>query len=144
MGPRRTKASFQEHVRQVSERPAFATECGVRRECPLHFTREFDAMQDSVFDIFHDFLEGVCQWDISLALRTFIKYDNLFTVQDFNDRLVSFNYGIMDKKNKPTPNFTNDSLRGKKLKQNGCQVWCLIRIFGFLVPEPAALKTLMR
>jgi len=135
MGEMRTKAMFTEHVRQVSERPAFATECGVRRECPLHFTKEFDGMQDSVFDIFHDILEGCGQWDVSLALRTFIKYQKLFSVKDFNERIHAFNYGIMDIKNKPTPNFTDDSLRGKKLKQNGCQAWCLIRVFGFLVPE---------
>ena len=79
MGQRRTKALYVEQVRQVSQRADYATERGVRRECPLHFSRELNAMQDSVYDIFHDLLEGVCQWDVSLALRSFIKYD-IFTL----------------------------------------------------------------
>lgn len=137
MGTRRTKAMFEDHARQVCGNPALSTEYGIQRGCPLHIAKDFSACQDAVFDIFHDLLEGVAQWDMFLALRCFIKVDHLLTPEELNERISAFNYGVMDIKNKPSANFTNDSFKAKnkKLKQNGCQAWCLARMFGFLFPE---------
>ncbi|KAK3920771.1 Sec-independent protein translocase protein TatC [Frankliniella fusca] len=132
---RKTRAMLDEHVRLVEESLNLSTEFGVRKNCVLHLSRGFDATQDVIFDIFHDLLEGCCHWVVSLALHSFINVGKYFTLRDFRGRVEAFNYGVIDIKNKPSVNFTNDSLKGHKLKQTGCQMWCLIRIFGFLVPE---------
>ncbi|KAJ1519216.1 hypothetical protein ONE63_011178 [Megalurothrips usitatus] len=129
---RRTKETFEAHAAQATI-PGNSTLTGVKKGCPLHLSTAFDATKDAVFDIFHDLLEGVAHWVVSLALRSFILKDKYFTLSDFNGRISAFNYGVPDIKNKPSANFSEDSLKGSKLKQTGSQMWCLIRVFGFLV-----------
>ncbi|KAK3911240.1 Zinc finger protein 605 [Frankliniella fusca] len=129
---RRTKETFEAHAAQARI-PGNSTLTGVKKGCPLHLSTAFDATKDAVFDIFHDLLEGVAHWVVSLALRSFILKDKYFTLSDFNGRISAFNYGVPDIKNKPSANFTDESLKGSKLKQTGSQMWCLIRVFGFLV-----------
>ncbi|KAE8737700.1 hypothetical protein FOCC_FOCC016833 [Frankliniella occidentalis] len=131
---RRTKETFEAHAAQAGI-PGNSTLTGVKKGCPLHLSEAFDATKDAVFDIFHDLLEGVAHWVVSLALRSFILKNKYFNVTQFNGRIESFNYGAADIKNKPSRTFTDQSLKGSKLKQTGSQMWCLIRIFGFLVPE---------
>lgn len=136
---KRTKAMYEEHVRRVSQNYNFSTECGVKgTDCALHASSGFDATQDAVFDIFHDFLEGLCHWVTSLTLRSFILVSKYFDLEDFNGRVAAFNYGVPDIRNKPSANFSEDSLKGSKLKQKGSQMWCLIRVFGFLVSDVPA------
>ncbi|KAK3924430.1 Zinc finger protein 322 [Frankliniella fusca] len=135
VGERRTKAMLEDHVRMVRERRSQEKECGVRKSCSLHLSRGFDATCDIIFDCFHDLLEGVCHWVISLSLRSFINASEYFSLKQFNGRIAAFNYGVNDFKNKPSVNFTVDSLNGSKLKQTGSQMWCLTRIFGFLVAD---------
>lgn len=135
VGARRTRQMFDQHVEMVQQRRSASRECGVKQGCPLHDARYFDATQDSILDIFHDILEGVCHWVLSLTLRSFIDDSNYFTLDDFNGRISAFNYGVHDVKNKPSANFSPDSLKGKKLKQTGSQMWCLTRVFGFLVAD---------
>ncbi|KAK3924210.1 Zinc finger protein 585B [Frankliniella fusca] len=135
VGERRTKAMLEDHVRMVRERRSREKECGVRKSCSLHLSRGFDATCDIIFDCFHDLLEGVCHWVISLSLRSFINASEYFSLKQFNGRIAAFNYGVNDFKNTPSVNFTVNSLNGSKLKQTGSQMWCLTRIFGFLVAD---------
>ncbi|PIK56889.1 putative zinc finger CCHC domain-containing protein 3-like [Apostichopus japonicus] len=43
----------------------------------------------------HDFLEGVIPFEIKLIVNAFIE-QGLFTIEEFNNRLSSFNYGYAD------------------------------------------------
>ncbi|XP_026289866.2 uncharacterized protein LOC113214642 [Frankliniella occidentalis] len=138
VGERRTKAMLDEQVRLMNQRRSRQTEFGVRKSCPLHLSRGFDGTRDVIFDCFHDLLEGVCHWVVSLCLRSFISVDNNISLKDLNDRIPAFNYGVNEIKNKASANFSDDSLKGSKLKQTGCQMWCLTRMLGFLVPEVPA------
>ena len=138
MGIKRTRAMFEEHVQLVKQNKRFSSQCGVRTSCPLHLSRFFDATQDAPFDLLHDLLEGVCHWVISLPLRSFINVSKYFSLEDFNGRVTAFNLGIPDAKNRPSANFSDDSLKGSKLKQKGSQMWCLTRMFGFLVADVPA------
>lgn len=138
MGELRTTDSFAAHVEQVKARPAFATECGVKRASPLSKLKYFSVTEDAPFDIFHDMCEGVNHLVIILALYQFIVVEKLFTVSQFNARAQAFNYGIPDRKNRPSINITEEKLKNKKLRklnQSGIQMWCLTRAFGFFVPE---------
>ena len=135
MGEPRTRASFEADVQRVKQGVIIPTECGIRRDCPLHKAKFFSAPDDSPFDIFHDLLEGLCHVVILLALRYYVNTKKYFTLDTFNERLTSFNFGIPDRCNKPSANFTKKRLKGSHFLQKGSQTWCLIRVFGFLVPE---------
>ncbi|KAK3910081.1 Zinc finger and SCAN domain-containing protein 32 [Frankliniella fusca] len=135
IGARRTKAMFEEQLEEVRQDPRKSKEYGVKRECPLDVLKTFSSTTDSILDIFHVLLEGATQWILVLTLRSFISR-KLVTVDEINGRLHSFNYGVTDIKNKPSSNLSLKTLMSyTKLKQTGSQVWCFLRIFGFLVPN---------
>lgn len=54
----------------------------------------------------HDSLEGVCNYDLTEILTSFIlnfKYFSLELLELLNQRLIDFDYGPHDVQNKPQP-----------------------------------------
>ncbi|KAK3928226.1 Uronate isomerase [Frankliniella fusca] len=137
VGALRTPEEHKRHLDQVKATPAFSTQCGVKKSCPLDQAPFFDCTSSNVFDAFHDVLEGVAPLDVKLVLRHFVCVQRLFSVKDLNNRIASFAYGIPDAKKKPSPNLTREMLlqSGGKLKQTGSQMWCLIRSLPFLIGD---------
>lgn len=133
----RTRELHNYHLEQVSRRKKYSTECGVRRSCPLDEVPYFHCLESSIFDSFHDYLEGVCPLVVKLVLRHYICKKKLFSWSDLNVRIESFDYGFPDSKNKPSPNFTIDMLTAAngKLKQTGSQMWCLMRALPFILGD---------
>ena len=87
----------------------------------------FDICQCFPQDIIHVLLEGVIPYETKLLLRVLIDEKRLFTINDFSQRLASFDYGYMESKNKPSP-LTRESVNGcdAKLKQSGkCAIYVL-------------------
>lgn len=86
----------------------------------------------------HDILEGCLQYDLKVVLHQLIVVDKLVSLEELNNRVQSFAYGV-DSKNKPQP-ISVDRLQGtqKKLGMNASQAWCFARYFclfvGDLVP----------
>lgn len=71
-------------------------------------------------DVMHDILEGAQQYEVKLMLRSFLRIECYFTLDTFNQRLISFELGYMEIKDKPTPiSETTLSSSGHSLKQNG-------------------------
>ncbi|KAK3929765.1 Nicotinate-nucleotide--dimethylbenzimidazole phosphoribosyltransferase [Frankliniella fusca] len=134
--PRRTPESHDQQVAEVLQRPKASTNYGVKGPCCLNDLPFYHCVGGSVFDAFHDILEGVVPAVLKMVLRDIIYIRGLMSVTDFNIRVASFSYGIPDSKNKPSPNFVTKMLTShKKLKQTGTQIWCLIRAFPFLVAD---------
>lgn len=74
------------------------TQTGVRHNCPLNESRYFHIAHNKVFDIMHDILIGVGPMISKLILNDFIIQRGFFTVEFFNGRISSFDYGLMEKK----------------------------------------------
>jgi len=74
---------------------------------------------------------------MKLVLAHYVMELKFFKIQDFNDRLVSFNYGFVKRKNKPSANFDERILnqKGNTLNQKAMQIWCLLRAFLFLISD---------
>ncbi|XP_034247240.1 uncharacterized protein LOC117648681 [Thrips palmi] len=137
VGIPRTPELHAAHLEQVQQRKKFSSECGVKRSCPLDDIPYFHCVENNVFDAFHDLLEGVVPLVIKLVLRHYITKRKFFNVKFFNGLVVSFDYGLPDSKNKPSPNFDLDMLtspRGK-LKQTGSQMWFLMRALPFILGD---------
>ena len=134
--PLRTRAGHDQQVLEVTVNPHLSTQYGVKRQCDLNQCPHFHCVDNSVFDSFHDYLEGIVLEATGFVLRNFIYIRELFYITDFNIRVASFSYGIPDSRNKPSANFTMEMLTTrKKLKRTGTQMWCLIRAFPFLVAD---------
>lgn len=132
----RTKEAHAQQVQEVKQNPKKRSLYGVSKDCALNALPYFHCVESSVFDAFHDLLEGVVPLVVKLVLRHFICVRELLSVDDFNSRVESFCYGLPDAKNRPSPNFTTDMLlTRKKLKQTGSQMWCLMRALPFLLMD---------
>ena len=81
----------------------------------------------------HVILEGIAQYDIRLALSHWIV-NGIFTLAEFNQVLLGFNFGYSEKKNKPenihSSVFTNDCY---KLKFNAENTKILCKVLPFLL-----------
>lgn len=83
----------------------------------------------------HDILCGIGPMILKLVLANYVMELKLFNIEDFNDRLVSFQYDFVERKNKPSANFNVRILnqKGNILNQKAMQTWCLLRAFPFLI-----------
>ena len=72
-------------------------------------------------DVLHDILEGILQYEVKLLLRYLIHNDRLFTLDQLNQRLQSFDYGYHTAKDKPSVISSSrlNSTEGNLLGQSG-------------------------
>lgn len=96
------------------------------------------------WDLMHDQLRGVADSVVKLVLKKFTKlYPNepdlqpIIRVEELNNRINSFVYGYVDRRDKPSANFTYDKIqdRSHDLPQKAVQMWCLARALPFLLHD---------
>lgn len=85
----------------------------------------------------HDILCGIGPMVLKLVLIHYILELKLFHIDDFNNKIASFQYGFVERKNKPSANFNERILHIKwhTLNKKAMQIWCLLRIFPFLISD---------
>lgn len=135
---KRSKDLYNDHVLMVATNRELESATGIRENSALHASKYFHCTDNYVFDPMHDLLEGICPMEIKLVLKYYICDKKYFDVENFNDRIHLFAYGIPEAKNKPSANFTLAKLRNvcdHALPQNAIQMWCLMRVFPFLVSD---------
>ncbi|GBM09162.1 hypothetical protein AVEN_176850-1 [Araneus ventricosus] len=136
MFQKRNKAMHDQQI-QLSLRNN-DTSSGVRENSILHQSRFFHVTENYCFDAMHDLLEGVCPMEVKLILNQllFVEPTDGLNILILNRRIHAFRYGLADKKNKPSANFTKASLQNVKdhnLKQTAAQMWCLVRVLPFIL-----------
>lgn len=131
----RTKLTNEEHYSCLVENPRESSCFGIKRNSILSSLSYFSVSDNFVFDIMHDILEGVAQYEIKLLFKYLNQ--NFICNENILQRVYAFNYGFMDKKNRPTR--INMVCAGSGIGLNASQTLCLIRniplIFGDVVPE---------
>ena len=114
-------------------------ETGIKTSCCLNELTHFYVITNRAPDIMHDLLERVCPFELKLILNELLQKD-YFTLEELNGRITSFNYGRVDKKNRPCI-YRMNQLRSPagSAGQNAGQMWCLMRhialMMGDTVPE---------
>ncbi|KAK3908530.1 Halomucin [Frankliniella fusca] len=139
MGELRTKGLHSFHLEELVNQPKkfVARSYGLERKSSLLQVSNYSSFpQAAIKDGMHDILREIGPMEISLALHEFCHKRKLFTVQALNSTLQRFKYGPADSKNKPTPNFTEDSISNQGsygLHQSAAQTWCLLWVFPFIM-----------
>ena len=117
----------------VQQNPALASTFGVKKACPLNSLQLFHTSDNYAVDIMHDLLEGVVQYELKLVFQYLIK--NSISVSSLSERIMSFNYGFTQRKNRPSGVKLDDD--SNNLGLSAVQSWCLLRntplMFGDLV-----------
>jgi hypothetical protein len=85
----------------------------------------------------HDLLEGIVPYETKLVLNNLTVIRKLLTLEELNARIASFDYGYVDKKNKPTTLSDADiaDIDKHSLNQNASQMHCLAMTMPFLVGD---------
>lgn len=134
----RTREMYDEQVRKVKSKLLTDTETGLRENSALHRSRFWHCADNFVFDPMHDIWQGIAPVILEHVIKHFIKRENEYnlTLTELNNRIQMFQYGMPEKKNKPSPNFTlSNFYSGNPIQQKAVQTWCLLRIFPFLVSD---------
>ena len=107
---------------------------GINRQSSL-----LDIMGYSMFggglphDAMHDILEGLTPLEIKLLLKEFIS-QKLFSLQEYNSRLLNFNFGYSDT-DKPVPILSRNLQPDNSLRSSASQMLTLVRILPFLIGD---------
>lgn len=110
-----------------------ARKTGIKSDSIFNEINNFHVVNNIVGDLMHDWEEGICHYDITRILRQFIYEDNLFTVEDYNTRLKSHDFGL-NSKNKP-PEITYDMLFKDKLKCSATEMNTLVMNLNVLIGD---------
>ncbi|KAK0153147.1 hypothetical protein N1851_005164 [Merluccius polli] len=129
----RSKALHSEHCAAIQQNPALASTFGVKKVCPLNSLQLFHTSDNYAVDIMHDLLEGVVQYELKLVFQYLIN--NSISVSSLSERIMSFNYGFTQRKNRRSRVKLDDD--SNNLGLSAIQSWCLLRntplMFGDLV-----------
>jgi len=127
----RTKDSFNRAIK-ANDFPS----TGIKFSSILNQLSYFHIVDNVSFDIMHDLLGGVIPDFLRLMLNDFIS-SGLFTLNQLNYRLESFNYGPHYRNSKPTffkaGFLKGDTLSNQYSSQVSCLLICLPIIIGDLV-----------
>lgn len=110
---------------------------GIKEISIWNTLNNFHVVNNLVVDMMHDFLEGICHYDIIRILRHLIYEDYFFTIDFFNERIESYDFGAT--KNKPPVINMEMLFNCDKLKYSASEMMNLIcnlnGIIGDVVPE---------
>ncbi|XP_052127801.1 uncharacterized protein LOC127750353 [Frankliniella occidentalis] len=138
IGAPRTPERHTEDIRG-SNNVVVVKATGVRGSPLLDGLRFFHCVRSSVPDIFHDLNQGVCKMEVKLALREFVCKKKYITEEELNSRIRRFDYGMADKKNRPSAKLFTfrylNEIKNYNLHQTGAQMWLLVRSFPFLLGD---------
>ena len=112
---------IEDRGNSVAVRERLSTTYGVNRKSIFAHLKDFDICQCFPQDIMHILLEGVVPYESKLLLKVLIDGIRCFTLKELNQKIESFDYGYMNKKNQPSP-ITRDTMNAvsdSKLKQTG-------------------------
>lgn len=129
----RTKTMHREHCDALKDNSMLPSIYGVKKTCLLNTLQFFHTSDNYAVDIMHDLLEGVVQYELKILFLHLI-HEKYLTVETLSQRIQGFNYGYVDRKNRPSGLKLDES---KDLGLNATQSWCLVRnaplIFGDVV-----------
>ena len=113
-----TKTSYDKKLNDVLEDPSNTALYGIRESPDLNSLKYFHITNNHMLDLFHDIREGTAKYEVKFLLHRFIKIDKLFDLRFLNERIILFNYGIIEKKNRPNPRFRNPRFRNFAINNN--------------------------
>lgn len=129
---RRNRRNYEEDVLVHS-----ATLTGVRENAVLNQIPHFHVTDSSSEDITHNVDEGICHYHLQDILYDFIYGQQYFTLEEFNQRMISFRYDN-ERSNVPQP-ISKERFKKRKFSMTAAEMSNLIQnitfIIGNLIPE---------
>lgn len=93
----RAKEIYEMHCQSLQENPQLRSLYGLKKNSTLNTLKYFHVCNNYSFDIMHDLLEGVAQYEMKLLFGHLTQ--NFISEQDLLSRIYSFDYGFLERKN---------------------------------------------
>ena len=136
MFERKTKEMYSQKIREISKDPSKCSTYGIHGPCALNELKFFHTSNNYSLDIMHDIYEGVVPYELCLILKIFMYEKKFFTLNFLNERILLFNYGKLEIKNRPGSIMMDSQKNGSlKIKQKAAKMSCLLRFIPFLIGD---------
>lgn len=126
----RTKEHFNDQIAKLPQLQGtkFKSDVtfGVSNYSVLNDLNFFHTIENRSQDIMHDVYEGAMPFILNLFLKYLVKHE-IITTKGIEDKISSFDYGILERKNVPSKFYFK-----KNLNQNASQMRCLMRHVPFI------------
>lgn len=103
---------------------------GINEECVFNEVEDFHILENSALDIY----EGVCEYDLSQIILHYIINLKLFTLQDLNDRIGAFDFGVSELGNR-IPFLKREKLNNYRLGFSAAEVIRFTKYFGLIIGD---------
>lgn len=130
----RGKDLFDIHCQSLREDPKLKSLYGLKRNSALNSLQYYHICNNYSFDIMHDLLEGVAQYEVKLLFEYLTQH--FISEQNLLSRIYGFDYGFLERKNRPTKIILDSA--GNGIGLNSIQTFCLVKniplLFGDIIP----------
>lgn len=106
----------------------------IKEQSIFNTLSSFHVTENFVFDIMHDLLEGVFDYEFSHILHYFIEQKKNFTLEMFNHRKQHFAYGESEIKNRGLP-IQMSNIRNHHFKMTARQMLTFAFYFPLVYPK---------
>ena len=107
---------------------------GISGRCIFNVLESFHVLKNITFDIMHDVGEGVIPYDMSNIILGLIEDSKVFTLEELNNRLGGFDFGLVDSGIRPTF-LSKENLKEGKLGFSASEQFTFIKYFGLLIGD---------
>ena len=118
------------------------SESGIKERCVWHDVTGFHITKNVAVDEMHDSREVVQTYVMTKILNYFIFDLKVFSLQILDFRIQMFNYGQLEKSNKP-PFICVRKSSSVKLKMSASEMTCFVRYFGLMVGDLVPRKNIV-
>lgn len=108
---------------------------GIENYCILNNLNYFHSIENRSQDIMHDIYEGAMSFTL-YYLFIYLSSRDIITVKDIANKILRFDYGILDRRNIPSPIL----IKNKNLHQNASQMHCLMKHIPFILVHLLTLE----
>lgn len=126
----RSKKHYEEQIMKISQSQAklpLSETFGIANYCVLNDLNFYHIIDNRSQDIMHDIYEGAMPFILHLFFERLIEH-KIITAKEIEEKITSFDYGLLERKNKPS----KLCLSKKNLNQNASQMHCLMRHIPFI------------
>lgn len=130
---RRNRENYEEDV-LLHDR----TQTGIREHSIFNYIPHFHVTESSAEDITHNVEEGICHYHVMEILYHFIYDEKYFTLEELNQRMLSFDYDHDEKANVPH-SIAKEQFKKRKFSMTASEMSNFMQnitfIIGDLIPE---------
>ena len=123
-------------LRDVSNYDFFKTKdaslSGIKEICVFNKLPSFHVTNNPAVDVMHDYLEGICRYDVAILLKYFIYVRKYFELDHLNTKLRAFHYGANKNVNKP-PQILESHLKKKCIILSSAEMLNLVMNLNLII-----------